>query len=83
MSNVIYVLAGVYIIAMGYFLKTTPGESGPYPAGDERVRRQATPLKRIAVVAFGLLLLMYGVSKLVDARAHPEYRTPAATAARE
>ncbi len=83
MSNVIYVLAGVYIIAMGYFLKTTPGESGPYQAGDERVKQEATPLKRIVVVAFGLLLLVYGVFKLVDARAHPEYRKAAAVAERK
>ncbi len=73
MSNVIYVLAGVYIVAMGWFLKTVPGESGPYPGGDERAKREATPIKRILVIALGLLLLTYGVFQLVDARKHPEH----------
>ena len=71
MSNVLYILAGVYLIAMGYFLKTTPGESGPFVSGDERVRQVATPAKRIMVIAFGLLLLVYGVFQVAQARRDP------------
>ncbi len=70
MSNGLYVLAGIYLIAMGYFLKTTPGESGPFVGGDERVKQVATPAKRIIVIAFGLLMLVYGVYEVVQARAH-------------
>ena len=71
MSNVLYVLAGIYIAAMGFFLKTVPGESGPFVSGDERVKREATPVKRILVVGLGLLMLTYGVYEVVQARRHP------------
>ena len=73
MSNVLYILAGVYIIAMGYFLKTVPGESGPFIAGDERVKQQATPVRRLIVIALGLLMLVYGVFEVVQAREHREH----------
>ena len=73
MPTVISILAGVYIVAMSCFLKTTPGESGPYPPGDERVKREATPVKRILVILLGLLLLTYGVFQVVEARKHPEH----------
>ena len=76
MANVLYILAGVYIIAMGYFLKTVPGESGPFVAGDERVKQQATPLRRLIVIALGLLMLVYGVFEVVQARNHREYSLP-------
>ncbi len=69
MSNALYIIAGVYLVAMGYFLKTTPGESGPFVSGDERVKQVATPARRIIVVAFGLLMLVYGVYEVVQARA--------------
>ena len=70
MSNVLYILAGIYLAAMGFFLKTVPGESGPFVSGDERVKQEATPVKRLLVIALGLLMLVYGVYEVVEARRH-------------
>ena len=63
MANWVYVLAGIYLMAMGLTAKSAPGVPGVDQEEDERRARKA-PGRRVAVIALGLLTLLYGVYRL-------------------
>ena len=63
MANWIYVLAGMYLMAMGLTAKSAPGVPGVDQEQDE-ARARAAPAKRVTVTALGLLTLLYGVYRL-------------------
>ena len=64
MSNIVYVIAGVYLMAMGYTGRTLVNESDVAPEEIERVKRNAGAGKRTIAIGVGLLLLMYGTFQL-------------------
>ena len=63
MANWIYVLTGMYLMAMGLTAKSAPGVPGIDQEQDEE-RARAAPAKRVTVTALGLLTLLYGVYRL-------------------
>ncbi len=63
MTNWIYVLTGIYLMAMGLTAKSAPGVPGVEQTADE-ARARSAPAKRVTVVALGLLTLVYGVYQL-------------------
>ena len=68
MANWVYVLAGMYLMAMGLTAKSAPGIPGIDQEQDE-ARAKGAPAKRVTVVAIGLLTLLYGVYRLAQLHA--------------
>ncbi len=68
MANWVYVLAGMYLMAMGFTAKSAPGIPGIDQEQDE-ARARKVPARRVTVVAIGLLTLLYGVYRLAQLHA--------------
>ena len=68
MANWVYVLAGMYLMAMGLTAKSAPGIPGIDQAQDE-ARAKGAPARRVTVTAIGLLMLLYGVYRLAQLHA--------------
>lgn len=68
MTNWVYVLTGMYLMAIGLTAKSAPGVPGVEQEQDE-VRARAAPGKRIVVTLLGLLTLAYGVFRLAQLHA--------------
>ncbi|RRA48386.1 hypothetical protein [Acidipila sp. EB88] len=60
MSNLVYVVAGIYLMVMGFTSRVFVHEAGVAPIEIERRKAQATRTRRGIVIAVGLLLLLYG-----------------------
>ncbi len=63
MRSWVYVLCGMYLMAMGLTAKSAPGVPGVDQAEDE-ARAKSAPSKRAVVTGLGLLVLIYGVYRL-------------------
>ena len=59
MSNLVYILAGIYLMAMGLAGRTFLGE--PDVAATEDLEGKARPLRRFLVTAMGFLIFVYGI----------------------
>ena len=68
MTNWVYVLTGMYLMAIGLTAKSAPGVPGIDQEQDE-ARARAAPGKRVVVTLLGLLTLAYGVFRLAQLHA--------------
>ncbi len=67
-TNWVYVLTGMYLMAIGLTAKSAPGVPRIDQEQDE-ARARAAPGKRIVVTLLGLLTLAYGVFRLAQLQA--------------
>ncbi len=68
MTSWVWVLTGMYLMAIGLTAKSAPGVPGIDQEQDE-ARARAAPGKRVVVTLLGLLTLAYGVYRLAQLHA--------------